>query len=78
MAMIQYIYVVHAAFWDGGSYSSHHARVIGVYDNAEEAYEAKDKAWKEWDAITSYNSQEPTVTQIEIGRYNDEWTRGDY
>ena len=69
-----YIYVVHAAFWDGSSYSSTIPAIIGVFAHADEAYEAKDKAWEEWDEITSYNSQEPKVTRIEVGRYNDEWT----
>ena len=70
----QYLYVVHAAFWDGGSYSHHFPAVIGVFDNYVAAYDAQEKAWKEWNEITSYSSKQPKVTRIEIGRYNDEWT----
>ena len=74
MAMIQYLYVVHAAFWNGGSYSGTFPAVIGVFDNYEAALHAQEKAWGEWDEITSYSSKEPTVTRIEVGVYNDEWT----
>tara|TARA_Y100001938_G_C8016648_1_gene392955 strand:- start:777 stop:1031 length:255 start_codon:yes stop_codon:yes gene_type:complete len=70
----QYLYVVHAAFWDGGSYSHHFPAVIGVFDNWEDAEKAQQKAWSEWNGITSYSSQCPKITQIPMGRYNDEWT----